>query len=66
MLNRPFLTVPELAQQTGESEAVWRKRVANRLIPFVKCGRNVRIRLADFEEFCRERTVPAIKQTAAR
>jgi excisionase family DNA binding protein len=46
---------------TGESLAVWRKRIFYRQIPFVKAGRNVRVRREDFDEWIRQRIVPAAK-----
>jgi excisionase family DNA binding protein len=54
-----FLTVPELAKLSRESEAAWRKRVFFRQIPFVKVGRNVRVRREDFERWIQRRVVPA-------
>ena len=40
---RLFLSVPELARETKESQAVWRKRIFRREIEHVKLGRNVRV-----------------------
>jgi excisionase family DNA binding protein len=61
-LERRFLSVRELAQETGESVAVWRKRVFKRLIPFVRLGRNVRVKRQDFENFCESGRVAARQQ----
>jgi hypothetical protein len=46
---------------TGESLAVWRKRVFYRQIPVVKCGRNVRVRSGDLDRWIQQRVVPAAK-----
>ena len=54
-----FLTVPDLAKLTRESEAAWRKRIFFRQIPFVKCGRSVRVRVEDYQLWIRARTVPS-------
>jgi excisionase family DNA binding protein len=61
---RPFLSVSQLAEATGESTAVWRKRILHRLIPFVRLGRNVRVRREDFDDFCAARLV--VPQQAQR
>jgi excisionase family DNA binding protein len=54
-----YLTVADLANATAESEAVWRKRIMRREIPFVKCGRNVRVLSEDLKSWLRLRSVPA-------
>lgn len=54
-----YLTVADLAVATAESEAVWRKRIMRREIPFAKCGRNVRVRCEDLKSWLRVRSVPA-------
>lgn len=54
-----LLTVTQLQRISGESESVWRKRLGAGEIPFIKLGANVRVRRSDFEQFLRERTVPA-------
>jgi hypothetical protein len=61
-----FLTVPDLAKLTRESEAAWRKRIFFRQIPFVKCGRSVRVRGEDYQAWIRARTVTARNEAAAR
>jgi excisionase family DNA binding protein len=62
MTNKEFLTVHDLQDLTGESEATWRKRLGRREIPFTKFGVNVRIRRADFERFVEARTVRRVNQ----
>jgi Helix-turn-helix domain len=59
MQHETFLSVEELAKRSHESEAVWRKRIYRREIACVKCGRNVRVRLSDFEVWVERRLVPA-------
>lgn len=54
-----LLAVPELARKTGESISVWRKRIFRREVPFVKLGRNVRVRREDLENWLEARLVPA-------
>jgi hypothetical protein len=55
--NVRFLSVNDLAQETGESVGVWRKRILLKLIPFFRFGRNVRVQREDFEAFCASRLV---------
>ena len=54
-----LLSIPQLAAESGESQAVWRKRVFFRQIPYVKCGRNVRVRREDLYAWIAQRLVPA-------
>ena len=56
---RRYLSVLDLARETGESIAVWRKRILQKSIAFTKLGRNVRVKRQDFEAFCAQRRVPA-------
>lgn len=62
-----LLTVQQLATATEESVSVWRKRIRNREIPFVRCGRNVRVRRADFEAWidARVESTPAGRATSS-
>ena len=55
--HKKLLTIPDLQELTSESQSCWRKRLARREIPFVKCGANVRVRLEDFEAWLAERTI---------
>jgi len=57
-----LLALPQLAKLSNESLAVWRKRVSRRQIPFVKCGRNVRVRREDYQSWIQRRTVPAVER----
>jgi excisionase family DNA binding protein len=52
-----LLTIPQLAIETTESEGVWRKRVFRREIPFLKLGRNVRVKRTDFDNYLSARKV---------
>lgn len=52
-------SVPELAEATNESVAVWRKRIWRREIEHVKCGRNVRVLRSTLEQWLLDRMVPA-------
>jgi len=54
-----ILSVPQLAAETGESAAVWRKRLLRREIPHLKLGRNVRILRQDLTNYLCSRVVPA-------
>jgi hypothetical protein len=56
---RQHLSIPELALESNESEAVWRKRIFRKEIPYYKFGRNCRVARQDFEEFCAARRVEA-------
>jgi hypothetical protein len=58
-VERKFLTVEDLARESGESSAVWRKRLYLRQLPHLKFGRNVRVARQDFDAFCAARVVPA-------
>jgi excisionase family DNA binding protein len=55
-----FLTVQQLQKLTGESESCWRKRLQRREIAFVKFGANIRVRAADFLQWCEQRTVKPV------
>jgi hypothetical protein len=59
-----LLSVIQLASESGESVAVWRKRILRRQIPFVKLGRNVRVTRRSFDEFVADRVVPSIETPA--
>ena len=50
-----YLSIPEIAQETGCSVAFWRKAIFPRKIPFVKIGRSVRISREDFETWLQTR-----------
>jgi len=52
-----FYSVEQLAKLTGESVAVWRKRLARRELPWFKLGANVRVRESDFQEWLQSRMV---------
>lgn len=52
-----LLSVKQLASATDESVSVWRKRIRQRDIPFIRCSRNIRVRLADFEAWLQARVV---------
>jgi hypothetical protein len=52
-----YYSVPELAEITHESIAVWRKRILHRLIAYTKCGKNVRVSSEELERWLGSRTV---------
>jgi excisionase family DNA binding protein len=54
-----LLSVPQLAAETAESQAVWRKRLFRREIRFVKLGRNVRVHRQDLDLFLAARQIAA-------
>ena len=58
-MEKTFLTIVELAGETGESVAVWRKRILRREISYTKFGRNVRVSRDTLARFISERTVLA-------
>ena len=58
-VERHYLAVGDLATETNESVAVWRKRIYRREIASIKCGRNVRVRASDFDAWIRDRLVPS-------
>jgi excisionase family DNA binding protein len=53
-------TVADLARKTAESKSTWRSRISRREIVSVRCGRNVRVRASDFEDWIRNRLIPSI------
>jgi hypothetical protein len=54
-------SVPRLAAITDESEAVWRKRILQKKIQYIKCGRNVRVPRIELERWLASRTVACCK-----
>ncbi len=54
-----LLSVSDMARETRESVAVWRKRLLGRQVPFLKLGRNVRVRREDLERWLEARLIPA-------
>ena len=52
-----MLSVAQLAAESNESVAVWRKRIQRRQIAFVKLGRNIRVRREDYVRFIALRVV---------
>ena len=54
-----MLSIPQLAAESAESQAVWRKRISRREIAFCKLGRNVRVTREAYLEFVAARVVPA-------
>ena len=59
-----FLNIADLARKSNESEAVWRKRIFRKEIPYVKFGRNVRVSRESLAEFISNSTVPARNREA--
>jgi len=59
----PLVSLADAAQLTGESLAVWRKRILHRQIDFVKCGRNVRLHPAALKGWLDRRIVPAGRES---
>ena len=57
VLEREFLSVKDLQELSGESESIWRKRLAKGYIPYLKLGENVRIKRSDLERWLESRTV---------
>ena len=47
VLEKELLSVRDLMDFSGESEACWRKRLAKGEIPYIKLGENVRVRRED-------------------
>jgi hypothetical protein len=56
-MGNSMLSIPQLASDSNESVAVWRKRIQRRQIAFVKLGRNVRVRREDYLSFISARLV---------
>jgi hypothetical protein len=61
-MNVEFFSAKNLATMSGETVAVWRKRILHRQITFTKFGRNVRVSREAYERFITERTVNAHSQ----
>jgi hypothetical protein len=61
-----FFSAKNLAAMSGETVAVWRKRILHRQITFTKFGRNVRVSREAYERFIEERTIPAQAKDARR
>jgi hypothetical protein len=53
-------SVPQLAEITSESQAVWRKRILFRQIAYRKFGRNVRVSGPELERWLESRMVASI------
>ena len=60
-----LLSILQLMEITGESESCWRKRLGRGELPYIRCGANVRVKRADFEEWLRARTIPAKDRRAS-
>lgn len=62
-LNAParkeLLSLAEVSQEYGMTEAYWRKQVFNRTIPVVKMGKSVRLRRKDIEAFIEDKKIEA-------
>jgi excisionase family DNA binding protein len=54
-----YLSVAVVAEQTGLSEAFWRKAILHRRIAYVKLGRRVMIRRGDLDAWVAARVVRA-------
>jgi hypothetical protein len=59
-----YLSIPELAAASNESESVWRKRIFFRRIAYVKLGKNVRVKREVFERWCEQRSIPELAEPA--
>lgn len=53
-----LLSPAKLAELSNESLHVWRKRIYRHEIPYLKCGRNVRVRREDYAAWLQARLVP--------
>jgi hypothetical protein len=58
-VERRFLSVGDLARETGEAISTWRKRICRREIAALKFGRNVRVDSGAFSDWVAQRTIPA-------
>ena len=54
-----MLTVAEVARRLGMKECTIRLWLAQRKLPYVRCGRAIRIQDEVVEEFVKRNTVPA-------
>jgi excisionase family DNA binding protein len=57
VLERELISVRELMDLSGESEACWRKRLSKGELSYIKLGENVRVRRSDLERWLESRTV---------
>jgi hypothetical protein len=58
-MSEKLLNLEQLAELSSESLAVWRKRIYRREVPYLKLGRNVRVRHEDYAAWLAARLVPA-------
>ena len=73
-MTNSMLSIRQLAAESNESVAVWRKRIQRRQIAFVRFGRNVRVPREAYADFValhltpvnRERGRGGTKETVAR
>lgn len=56
-MTKDYLTICDLAQETSESQSVYRKRIRRGEIRVVKLGRNIRVRRTDFERWIRRKMI---------
>jgi excisionase family DNA binding protein len=61
-----MLRIKECAEFSGESEAVWRKRVGRGEIRIARLGRNVRVYESDLLEYVANRIVPPESNASVR
>jgi excisionase family DNA binding protein len=61
-----MLTVKETASRLGLAEATIRLWLAQRKLPFVRCGRAIRVPSEAVEAFIRSNTVPARERSIGR
>jgi excisionase family DNA binding protein len=54
-----YMSIPAVAEETGLSEAFWRKAIFHRRIAFVKMGKRVMIRRNDLDQWIAARIVQA-------
>ncbi|MEK7754132.1 MAG: excisionase family DNA-binding protein [Planctomycetota bacterium] len=63
--NKRYLSVAEVAGETGLSQAFWRKAIFLRRVAFVRVGRRVLVRREDLDSFIQAGIVPAVRAGAS-
>jgi len=59
MAGQKFLTVRQVAEHLALKEATIRAWILRRKLPYVRCGRSIRVSDQVIEEFISRNTVPA-------
>jgi excisionase family DNA binding protein len=62
---RKFLSIPEMARESGMSKGFWSKMIWKKRIRYAKVGRSVRVSREDFDAYLADRRVQPASEIAA-